>query len=371
MISSISQMLPKAWRPKTSKSEAAAPQPQASPTDEVNLSGTRSPSRGLAMAGRYLCAALAFSMVAGLAGCGHNLDPAELGKPVPVQTAAQDRAQSLHFEVIPNAVAKVDVIRQTHTEAYDCGTTEKPRTCFHEVPDPLQPVGIYLGNGLFLDAGLNLSMVPDRAFHGPVIPQDFQRLEIKGALGDWSKSTVTQNGNEVGISKALTFFDHHVVRKDDDHVSLKLGTFSALQKFKTIEVSRQGNQIEIQGWTLPGFEALSRVRITQNGDTTEVHPFGIAAFVNTDITRTGEQIKIQPFGGGFSRTLVERRADGTIHIRNPLGVSGTNINRGDKGINVSSTGMGIGKSSILEQTPGNFLIRQPGVWSTTTIVVQK
>ena len=307
-----------------------------------------------------------------LGGCGHSLTLEELGKPAAVQTVDQDQQQALHFELIPNAEAKVDVIRQTHTETYDCGTKEDHfKTCTRTEDDPLQPIGVYLGNGLYLDAGLNLSVVPDRVFHGPVIPQEFHRMEVKGTLGDWTKSVITQNGNDVGISRALTIFDHHIVRESDNKVKLKLGTFSALQKYNTIEVTRSGDTTTIQGWALPGFKALSRVQITQEGDVTHVHPFGIATFVNTDIRRDGDRITVQPFGGRFSRVTIERQADGTIKIKNPFGLSGETVTRGENGLNRISQGLQIGRYSILDQGEGNYLIRQPGGrLTTTTISVQ-
>jgi hypothetical protein len=308
-------------------------------------------------------------LMTGLAGCGHNVDPAQLGPAVPVQTAQQDQQQALRFEVIPNAVHKVDIIRQTHSESYDCGTPERPDTCTREVEDPLQPVGVYLGNGLFLDAGLNLSMVPDRAFHGPVIPQKFERMEIRGPLGDWSRSTLVQQGNQVSIGERFSIFDHRVVHESPQKTRLELGTFSALQKFSTIQITRQGDTTTIQGWSLPGMSALNRVEIRQNGDTTTVHPFGPGVLVDTHITRQGQTITVQPFGGGLSRTTIARQADGSIRVSNPLGLSGTTVTRGENGVNTSSLGLSFGKSSILRQADGNYTIRQPGIFTTTTVAV--
>ena len=340
-------------------------QPPSLPSDQVELSAQgKGPSKrwvgALALGGMSVACML-------LSGCGHQLSPEQLGANLPVQTAAQDAQQSLRFEVIPNAMGKVDIIRQTHTESVPDSDGKGSHT--ETVNDDLQPVGVYLGNGLFLDAGLNVSLVPDRVLHQPIIPQDFRQINIQGQLGSWSRNTITQDGNQVSIRSPLSFTST-VTRNAENKTTLQLGTFSPFQKFSRIEITREGNRTVIQGWAPHGLEAMNRIEITQDGNVTKVHPWGIGGLVDTRITREADKITVQRFGGSLGRTDIQLNANGQQKISQPWGLGSQTIARGEKGLNYSERGLGTTHSSILSQGD-DFLVREPGILSTTTITVQK
>lgn len=335
------------------------------PSDQVEISAQdKGPSRNwvgaLALGGMSVACML-------LTGCGHQLNPEQLGQRLPVQTPQQDAQQSLRFEVIPNAMGKVDIIRQTHTETKEDSDGKGTHT--ETVNDDLQPVGVYLGNGLFLDAGLNVSLVPDRVLHEPMIPQDFSRIDINGQFGSWSHDAITQSGNQVSIKSPLQF-RHTVTRDSENQTTLQLGTFSPLQKFSKIVISRQGNTTTIQGWALHGFEATNRIEITQNGNVTNVHPWGIRGLVDTRITRENDKITVQRFGGALGRTNIQLNPQGDQKVSSPFSIGSQEISRGQDGMNNTEHGIGTVHSSILRQGD-QFQVREPGIMSSTTITVQK
>ena len=368
----ISQLSPLRQISPPGLKSKAAPTPVSQPTlpsDQVDIQAERNstPSR------RWLGAAALGGMSVAcmlLSGCGHQLQPEQLGAALPIQTPQQDGQQALRFEVIPNAAGKVDIIRQTHTELEtDTDSKGNTTTTTKTVDDPLQPVGVYLGQGLYLDAGLNLSLVPDRVVHQPVIPQDFQQLEIRGQLGAWSRNVVTQQGNQVTIRSPLSF-SHTVTRDTENQTTLQLGTFSPLQKFSRIIITRDGNKTTIQGWAPHALSALNRIEITTEGNTTNVHPFGIKGLVDTKITRDGDQIHVQPFGGSFSRTDIELNASGKMKVSRPWSIGSQTIQRGENGLNESERGLGTFNSSI-EHQGDDYVVREPGILSTTTIHLQQ
>ncbi|MFN8611438.1 MAG: hypothetical protein U0931_28085 [Vulcanimicrobiota bacterium] len=335
------------------------------PSDQVEISAQdRGPSRkwvgALALGGMSVACML-------LSGCGHQLSPDQLGARLPVQTAQQDANQSLRFEVIPNAMGKVDIIRQTHTETRQ--DSDGKGTHDVSVDDDLQPVGVYLGNGLYLDAGLNVSLVPDRVLHEPIIPQDFSRIDINGQFGSWSHDVISQNGNQVSIKSPLQF-RHTVTRDTENQTTLQLGTFSPFQKFSKIVITRQGDLTTIQGWAPHGLEALNRIEITQNGNVTNVHPWGMRGLVDTRITREDNKITVQRFGGSLGRTDIQLDPQGDQKITQPWGIGSRTISRGQNGMNFSERGLGTVHSSIQRQGD-QFQVREPGIMSSTTISVQK
>ena len=363
----ISQLSPLRQQTTARTAKATAPDlaAPALPTDQVEISAQQKEGRSPRWVGALALGGMSVACML-LTGCGQKLQPEQLGAQLPVQTAQQDAQQALRFEVIPNAVGKVDVIRQTHTE--QVSDSDGEGTHSETVDDELQPVGVYLGNGLFLDAGLNLSLVPDRVLHQPVIPQDFQRIDIKGQLGSWSHTAITQQGNQVSIKSPLSF-QHTVTRDSENQTTLQLGTFSPFQKFNRIVITRDGNNTTVQGWAPHGLSALSRIDIKQEGNTTTVHPFGIKGLVDTRITRNGDQITVQPFGGSLSRTNIELNAQGEQKITSPFAIGKQVIASGQDGLNNSQSGLGTTHSSILRQ--GNdFQVREPGIMSSATITVR-
>jgi hypothetical protein len=306
-----------------------------------------------------------------LAGCGHSLTSAQLGAPVPALTQSQDQQQAMHFEVVPNSV-RVDVIRQTHTETHCTDDGHGNEDCTTEtVKDPYQPMGIYLGRGLFLDAGMNLSVVPDRLYHGPLIPQDFSRLQIQGPFGSWSRANAVQQGNTVGVSQSLTFFDNSFIRDNPDQVTMKFGTFKPLQKYATVTIKRHGNETDIQAWApdVKILQAMQRVEIRDNGSTVEVHPFGPKGLVNTKITYTPDKVTVQPFGGHFSRTDIEKKSDGEIDVSH-WGPGGMSTARGQAGMNETASLFGFHSRANITINGNRCDVNEPGLFGHSVITVE-
>jgi len=310
-----------------------------------------------------------------LSGCGKNLTPEELGPPVDVVTVEQDQQQTLRFEVVPNEV-RVDVIRQTHEEE-DCTTDtdsdgNETENCTTEtVNDPYQPVGVYLGHGLFLDADLNLSVVPDRVFHEPLVPQDFHNMQIQGPFGNWTKYHITQEGPQVGISQSLAFFDNEVVRDNPDQTTMKFGTFKSLQKFNNIVIIRNGDEIDIQAWApkIKLLQDMQRISITTHGNTVTVHPFGIKKFVDTNITYSGDTVTVQPFGGHFTRTDISKGPGEEIHI-NHWGIGKEMTERGQTGLNESGTALKLTMRDNVQIQGNQYHINDPGPFGKSVITVE-
>ena len=369
LINQLSPLRQQNVRGTGSKATPSLPAQPQLPTDQVDIRAEQNGPASRRWMGAAALGAMSVACMV-LTGCGHQLQPEQLGAALPVQTPQQDSQQALRFEVIPNAAGKVDIIRQTHTETDTSRDSDgKTHTTTKTVDDPLQPVGVYLGQGLYLDAGLNLSLVPDRVVHQPVIPQDFNRLEIRGQLGAWSSNVVTQQGNTVTIKSPLSF-SHTVTRDSENQTTLQLGTFSPLQKFSRIVITREGNKTTVQGWALPGMGALSRIEITTNGKVTNVHPFGIKGLVDTQITRQADKITVQPFGGSFSRTEIDVNGSGQMKVTRPWSFGSQTIQRGEKGLNQSERSVGSFNSSI-ENQGDNYIVREPGILSTTTISLQR
>lgn len=367
-MNSLRQLSPLSPRPVSTATRPApgpavqdAPPPP--PADRVEFQADRPLRKSKAWLGAAALGAMSVAVL--LSGCGTQVSPSQLGATLPRQTPQQDAQQALKFEIIPNAAGKIDIIRQTHTET---STDSEGNTTTETVDDPLQPVGVYLGNGLFLDAGLNLSLVPARVQNGPILPQDFSRAEIQGQLGAWSRSTITQNENQVTISSPLSF-SHTITRDSEDQTTLQLGTFGAFQKFNRIVITRNGDSTTIQGWAPRGFEAMSRIEITQDGNTTTVRPFGIRGLVTTDIIREGNEVRVQPFGGALSRTEIKFDETGGATVSRPFGLTSQKIQRGEQGLSQTHRGLGSTYSSILQEGDG-YRVREPGLMSTTTIRLQ-
>jgi hypothetical protein len=338
---------PRSVAPKVQSSEAP-------PTDEVSLSAERPASagrgwlRGAALGGLVVACAV-------LSGCGTQLSPQQLGTQLPVQTAGQDAAQALKLEIIPNEVGKVDIIRQTHEEeSTDINGEEDTDT----VKDDLQPVGLYLGNGLFLDRGMNLSLVPTRIFNEPVIPQDFQQAEIQGQFGGrWNRTTLTQQGNVTTIQVPGELADR-VTEDGPDQTTYQFGTFfKATQGNNRLTVTREGNQTVVQPPRVQGWESFTRIVITQEGNTTRIHPHWTAG-TDITITREGNKVTVSQFLG--QRTTITRADDGTISVRAPLQTTET-IQRGSQGLNHSDAG----SHRNIQQQGEQFLVSTPGGGRTT------
>jgi hypothetical protein len=365
------------FSPSLRRSAPIAGSGSAGPADEVTLSGaaaSASAPRGslLARVSRAvtLGAALACAGI-GLAGCGSSLSPEQLGPPVAAVTQEQDAHQAMRFEIVPNQV-RVDVIRQTHEEEH-CTDDHGHRDCTTDtVDDPYQPVGVYLGRGLFLDAGLNLSVVPDRLYHGPLVPQDFHKATIDGPLGSWTRAHVTQEGNRVGVSQSLNFFDNSFTRDTPDQTTIHLGTFKSLQRFNDIAIKRSGEGIDIQAWA-PNVKLLKdmqRVEIRVSGNTVTVHPFGPKTFVDTKITYDGAKVSVQPFGGHFSRTDITRGPGEEIHVDH-FGVGKMSTERGQTGMNETMSAFGIHARANTVIAGDHFDIHEPGPFGHTTITVER
>lgn len=334
-----------------------APQKEAVPTlptDEVTLSAERPSSkgqawlRGAALGGLVVATAL-------LSGCGTQLSPDQLGTQLPVQTPEQDAQQALKLEVIPNEVGKVDLIRQTHEEtSTDINGEEDTDT----VKDDLQPVGIYLGNGIFLDRGMNLSLVPTRIFNEPVVPQDFQQVDIQAP--GWNRTTLTQQGNQTTIQKRGELPDT-VTENSPDQTTYQFGTFfKATRGINQLTVTRDGNQTIVQPPRVAGWESFTRITITQEGNTTRIHPHWTAG-TDITITREGNQVTVNRFLS--QRTTITRAEDGTITVKTPLQTSET-IQRGANGLNHAEAG----SHRNIQEQGDQLILDSPGPGQTTITI---
>lgn len=342
-----------AARPQARKLEASV----APPSDEVSLSAER-PSRsgqgwlrGAALGGLVVACAV-------LSGCGTQLSPDQLGTQLPVQTPQEDAEQALKLEIIPNEVGKVDIIRQTHEETDTDINGEKDTDT---VKDDLQPVGLYLGNGLFLDRGMNLSLVPTRIFNEPVIPQDFQEAQIQGQFGGrWNRTTLTQQGNVTTIQVPGELADQ-VVENGPNQTTYQLGTFfNATRGINRLTVTREGNQTVVQPPQVAGWESFTRIVISQEGNTTRIHPHWTAG-TDITITREGNKVTVNQFLG--QRTTIMRAEDGTISVKAPLQTTET-IQRGTRGVNHSDAG----SHENIQQQGEQYLVSTPGGGRTTITV---
>lgn len=232
-------------------------------------------------------------------------------------------------------------------------------------------MGVYLGKGMFLDADMNLSIVPDRVFHGPLIPQDFKQMTLQGPFGSWSKATMRQEGNTVGISQSLTFFDNKVTRDNPDQTTISLGTFKALQKFNNVIIQRHGDDIDIQEWA-PDIKLLkdaARVEIRTHGNEVTVHPFGWKTLVDTKITYEGDKVTVQPFGGKLTKTEITQKPGGQEIDVNHWGIGSELSQRGTTGFNETSKGLGLHSTTNVQISGNQYDIHEPGPFSHTTIKV--
>lgn len=331
IASVLSRLSPVAGRPVVAaRSEAAAEQRdgfQAAEKGQESSSWMRAVGLGAAAMGAVM-----------LAGCGSQLPTEQLGAPLAVQSPEQDRAQALHLEVIPASLGTVDLLRQTHLETHSDGkggtttTTEK---------DALKNVGVYLGNGIFLDRGMNLSLMPDRIFHEPMVPQDASEVTVhRGGLG--GEHTVLRQSGAVTQVEISGDLDDVARRDSPDHMTYQFGTIFARNQGKTssqINISRQGNTITVEPPHWANWNS-SRYTITTRGNQTTVHHPHWSGPSDIVITRDGNRVTVEPQGWVSSRTTIERKANGGVEIQQGSGwvSSHTSVQRGERGVNFHSWG---------------------------------
>lgn len=324
--SALSRLTPVAGRPVTTPAvPAGAPKDafQAAERTSSESSWWRAAGLGAAAVGSVM-----------LAGCGSQLPASQLGAPLPVQTPEQDQAQALKLEVIPSSLGKIDILRQTHTETH---TDSDGNTTTSTENDALQNVGVYLGNGLFLDRGLNLSLVPDRIFHAPLVPQDAEQVTL--SRGKFSGTTVIQKTGPLTTIANPAELDDTVQETSPDHTTYQFGTVFQANQGKTssqINITRQGNTITVEPPHYRNWNA-SRYTITTVGNTTTVHNPHWSGPPDTVITRDGNRVTVQPQGWGqkYATSTVELQTDGSVKFQEGNGffTPTQTVQRGENGVN--------------------------------------
>ena len=284
---------------------------------QVDLRAEAPPEEGpsLGTAARLGLVALAVAGVAGLAGCDpapSTPAPPSVCKAVPAQAGnqaaaaleAQSAAGSMEFQVVPEGLGRVDLLRQTETKT--SRDLDGHRTTRQE-DVPHSPFGVYLGEGLFHDTNGNLSLVPALAF------PDFAPAGSSTVCFDGPWGLDYQVSPQAGA-----------VRLD--------GPWGA-----DFDVTRQGELTRIDG------PAGADHAIVKSGDTVQVDgPWGRDYTLtrtgdtirsnwpwNDDytITRTGETTRVD---GPWSRDFTIRREGNRIIVDGPWGNDTTLTRDGDR-----------------------------------------
>lgn len=284
---------------------------------------------------------LALAGVGFLAGCA----PGPAAPQAPVSTVSEFYTEAdLAVEVLPEGYERVDVVRGTHTEKVG----EEERT----VDNDYAPFGVYLGDGLFYDLNGNLVLVPQRAFEGPVAPQDAREVRVDPE--GWSNTTkAVRDGDVVDVQPDGWGNDTRVTRDggrvtvdpegwNNDTVITRRGDRT------TIDPEGWSNEIELQRGAgeltvdPEGWGNTTRVRLGQ--DRVEVDPEGWAN--ETVITRHGNQIRIDPEGWANETTIT--RSGHEVRVRRS----------------------GWGDETVIRQD-GDRLVIDPVGWGNETVVEWK
>lgn len=233
-----------------------------------------------------------------LFGCSPSPPPPE-GSQDADSTMASCRQTDpgLHFEIIPNDLGKVDLIRQTTTES---DTDSDGNTTTRTVDVPLSPFGVYLGRGLFYDFHHNLSFVPYRYCHGPVIPPDAPRVMITEFGPD---TVVTRNGSQVTVSPNFPLSQTTVTEGSGQVFIDPTGPGDT-------PITRHENTIVIDPWG-----PLNDVRVTDQGNTIVVEPRGYWSTVT--LRFTGATVTVERPGWGSSNDSQVTFQGNRIGIDNP------------------------------------------------------
>lgn len=295
--------------------------PATPPSDLVELRASRVSRAGLASLA-VLGVMGAAVTAAVLLAPGPALTVGQLGSALHPQTAQQDRDSSMRFEVLPNAAGKIDLVRQQDSEDDGDGGSRS-------VDRQLSPLGVYLGDGVFLDSNMNLSFVPSRVVQGPVL-EPAQSLEVRGAI----RADVSQQGDTTTIQRFGP--DQSVRQLGADRVEFRPGSWSS-----PVQISRSGDTTTIEGgaFSYP-------VTITRSENQITVRQSGLfGSSSSTVISRSDHQFEMTRgslFGG---KVNVSVNGMGQVEYQG-RGVSDTLVQRGENGIVTVRGGWGSSQSTL-------------------------
>lgn len=220
----------------------------------------------------------------------------------------------VRFEVLPTQLPRVDLSRRTALvplepdgDELDEFLDEGLEDVYVEVPQRHSPVGLSLGGGLFLDQNGNLSLVPYRMFHGPLVPPEAVRVEIDPP-GPFNARRAEAPPFSV---------QHH-----PDGLTIA-----------GVRITKTSDGLLVDG-------KQGRVKVTWTDDGATVKPAGWGTW-STTVRRQGEVITLNP-PGLFNRVSTTVNQEGTITVRspyNPLGdLAATTIKRTEEGITIDPPG---------------------------------
>ncbi|MBN9420611.1 hypothetical protein ABS71_17675 [bacterium SCN 62-11] len=253
---------------------------------------------------------------------GPSISVGDLGATLARQSPQQDRETSMRFEVLPNATGKIDVVRQQDSESDGNNGTRN-------VNRPHSPLGVYLGDGIFLDANQNLSFVPARLLQGPVM-EPARSIEVSGT----QSATVTQSGAETKIDRFL--MDQTVRKLGADQVEFRAGSWGG-----PIQISRSGDTTTIQGGNF-----YKPVTITHTDSRVTVREGGLfGSSVDTIISRDGNRFEVA------RNSFFGPKVQGSINEAGQVSYQGTGIvdavvQRADNGLVTTRNGFLSGNSTL-------------------------
>jgi len=337
-LSRLSQVSPL----RTPPQKPALPTPPPAPSDTVELQG------GARRLGSKALAALAVSAVVVttvLATCsGPVIRADQLGAALAMQTPAQDQASALRFEVIPNALGKVDLIRQQDQETDNDASSSRP----------LSTLGVYLGDGLFLDGGLNLSFVPSRLLQGPVLGPEQLPLQVSDG------TQIRQQGNQTLVQRRWDP-NQSITRVDNDILHLNFPQRGEWNR--SISVVRQGQTTTIQGGFGSPFYHSVRITRSETGVTVTQGSWPLSRLSAT-IVRQGDQVELRESGIMGVHAQAQVQPDGSLRIHGS-GFREIRLQRGENGALAthgtflpSHSSLNLSSPTLLESGPyGSFTYR--------------
>jgi hypothetical protein len=293
------------------------------PADLVELRAAAGQRGRASVAGLAVLGVMGAAMTAAvLLTPGPSITVSQLGTSLLPQTAQQDRDSSMRFELLPNAAGKIDLVRQHDSEDDGNNGTRL-------VERQRSPMGVYLGDGVFLDTNQNLSFVPSRLVQGPVI-EPAGSVQIRGT----ERATITQDGATTNIERFGP--DQSVRRLGADRVEFTTGSWGT-----PVQISRSG-----QATTVEGGSFFKPVTITRSGDRVTVREGGLfGTSVETIISRDGNRFDVS------RNSILGGRVQGSVNEAGQVsyqgtGVSDTVVQRGENGVVTSRSSWLAGQSTL-------------------------
>lgn len=245
----------------------------------------------------------AMAATSALTGVAHAAGPAA----VPVVASTLTQESSMRVTFLPPGTPRVDLVRQQESE-YGHGRHEDRAVAY-------APVGVDLGDGLFLDANRNLSFVPSLAYDWGTEVDSFRQIEMEAALS--SDTTVSRFGNTV----------HYNPSQYRRFVYVEQGDAVAVRGREDNLVVRKAADGTVRVTDEEGLRFL--IRPQGEGSFTVSHSWGRDA----TMTREGDSYRVRgdgvnstvsPAAGGFAirgtgSATVMRSADGAVtNVDGPL-----------------------------------------------------